>query len=276
MTIRERHDLFRINAQLSTLPYSWLDHENDGTLVTLQKWKVPSGWRKLRNIVQWTPFFQTYKKQRYPWVQLAGHQGMRDVEHRGNISAFPWRENGIPCKKTYLHHTRPDQDSNSGLPVTEIPDLYSSRFEHMSLDRWTNDRVADKMNSACRTVNRIHAMSAMAVVDHFSLVLVGAREWSSHTTSQRNFKAGPEQGTILKKLCPKEELCFQVLMKDVLRPYVPEYKGHVTCEDGECILYKVPSFPYQKNNNTYHPLKSEYNIHLFLNFIRDLERLFHE
>jgi hypothetical protein len=51
-----------------------------------------------------------------------------------------------------------------------------------------------------------------------------------------NFKAGPEQGTILKKLCPKEELCFQILMKDVLRPYVPEYKGHVTCEDGDCIL----------------------------------------
>ncbi|PSN57841.1 Inositol-trisphosphate 3-kinase B [Blattella germanica] len=85
----------------------------------------PSGWRKLRNIVQWTPFFQTYKKQRYPWVQLAGHQG--------------------------------------------------------------------------------------------------------------NFKAGPEQGTILKKLCPKEEMCFQVLMKDVLRPYVPEYKGHVTCEDGDSL-----------------------------------------
>ncbi|KAF6205774.1 hypothetical protein GE061_019947 [Apolygus lucorum] len=83
----------------------------------------PSGWRKLRNIVQWTPFFQTYKKQRYPWVQLAGHQG--------------------------------------------------------------------------------------------------------------NFKAGPEPGTILKKLCPKEQLCFQILMSDILRPYVPEYKGHVTCEDGD-------------------------------------------
>uniref|UniRef100_A0A1A9W2Z7 Kinase n=1 Tax=Glossina brevipalpis TaxID=37001 RepID=A0A1A9W2Z7_9MUSC len=86
----------------------------------------PSGWRKIRNIVQWTPFFQTYKKQRYPWVQLAGHQG--------------------------------------------------------------------------------------------------------------NFKAGPEQGTVLKKLCPKEEDCFQVLMKDVLRPYVPEYKGQVTSEDGELYL----------------------------------------
>ncbi|XP_015596515.1 inositol-trisphosphate 3-kinase A isoform X1 [Cephus cinctus] len=74
-----------------------------------------SGWRKLRNIVQWTPFFQTYKKQRYPWVQLAGHQG--------------------------------------------------------------------------------------------------------------NFRAGTTPGTILKKLCPQEEACFRLLMHDVLRPYVPEFKG---------------------------------------------------
>ncbi|XP_016844039.1 inositol-trisphosphate 3-kinase B isoform X2 [Nasonia vitripennis] len=77
--------------------------------------KKTSGWRKLRNIVHWTPFFQTYKKQRYPWVQLAGHQG--------------------------------------------------------------------------------------------------------------NFRAGPMPGTILKKLCPQEEACFRLLMHDVLRPYVPEYKG---------------------------------------------------
>lgn len=35
----------------------------------------PSNWRKLRSIVQWTPFIQTYKKHKYPWVQLAGHQG---------------------------------------------------------------------------------------------------------------------------------------------------------------------------------------------------------
>jgi hypothetical protein len=52
-----------------------------------------------------------------------------------------------------------------------------------------------------------------------------------------NFKAGRDQGTILKKLCPKEELCFQALMRDVLRPYVPEYKGHFTAEDGERILF---------------------------------------
>ncbi|XP_060804068.1 inositol-trisphosphate 3-kinase A isoform X1 [Amyelois transitella] len=88
--------------------------------------KQSERWRKLRNIVQWTPFFQTYKKQRYPWIQLAGHQG--------------------------------------------------------------------------------------------------------------NFKAGPDQGTILKKLCQQEEKCFKLLMKDILRPFVPEYKGQVTCEDGEMYL----------------------------------------
>ncbi|XP_063913551.1 uncharacterized protein Ip3k2 isoform X2 [Zophobas morio] len=102
------------------------DDEGDNLLPVK---KEPSGWRKLRNIVQWTPFFQTYKKQRYPWVQLAGHQG--------------------------------------------------------------------------------------------------------------NFKAGPDQGTILKKLCPKEEKCFKVLMKDVLRPYVPEYKGLVASDDGECSYIQL-------------------------------------
>lgn len=82
-----------------------------------------SGWRKLRNIVQWTPFFQTYKKQRYPWVQLAGHQG--------------------------------------------------------------------------------------------------------------NFRAGPTPGTILKKLCPQEEACFRLLMHDILRPYVPEFKGVLDVRETE-------------------------------------------
>ncbi|XP_018025251.1 inositol-trisphosphate 3-kinase A isoform X3 [Hyalella azteca] len=34
-----------------------------------------SNWRKVKNVVQWTPFIQTYKRHKYPWVQLAGHQG---------------------------------------------------------------------------------------------------------------------------------------------------------------------------------------------------------
>uniref|UniRef100_T1JCQ4 Kinase n=1 Tax=Strigamia maritima TaxID=126957 RepID=T1JCQ4_STRMM len=84
-----------------------------------------SGWRKVRNIVHWSPFVQTYKNQQYQWVQLAGHQG--------------------------------------------------------------------------------------------------------------SFKPG-DQGTILKKFCPKEEKCLQALTKDMLRPYVPDYKGQVVNDDGEKFI----------------------------------------
>ncbi|XP_023328902.1 uncharacterized protein LOC111701723 [Eurytemora carolleeae] len=34
-----------------------------------------SRWKKLSNMVKWTPFIQTYRKRKYPWVQLAGHSG---------------------------------------------------------------------------------------------------------------------------------------------------------------------------------------------------------
>ncbi|KAG5673259.1 hypothetical protein PVAND_003322 [Polypedilum vanderplanki] len=99
------------------------NNKTNGT--TNKEPKSVVGWRKLRNIVQWTPFFQTYSKnkQKYPWVQLAGHQG--------------------------------------------------------------------------------------------------------------NFKAGLDAGTVLKKLTPKEEICFKELMKDVLRPYVPEFRGVCNVEGSD-------------------------------------------
>ena len=51
-----------------------------------------------------------------------------------------------------------------------------------------------------------------------------------------NFRAGPTPGTILKKVCTAEELAFKALMKDRLKPYVPDYKGQITSEEGDCIL----------------------------------------
>ncbi|XP_076318751.1 uncharacterized protein LOC143229827 [Tachypleus tridentatus] len=84
-----------------------------------------SGWKKVRNIVHLCPFLQTYRKQKYPWVQLAGHQG--------------------------------------------------------------------------------------------------------------NFKVG-DKGSILKKLCGKEEACLKKLMNDSLKPFVPEFKGRVVTAEGEVFL----------------------------------------
>lgn len=80
-------------------------------------------WNKIRKVVHWSPFVQSFKKK-YPWVQIAGHQG--------------------------------------------------------------------------------------------------------------SFRAG-ECGTILKKFCEKEQKALIGLTKDVLRPYIPEYKGVVTKESEKYV-----------------------------------------
>ncbi|RXG68357.1 Inositol-trisphosphate 3-kinase A, partial [Armadillidium vulgare] len=51
-----------------------------------------------------------------------------------------------------------------------------------------------------------------------------------------NFKAGNKQGTIMKKLCHSEEVAFDEIQKDLLRPFVPEYLGIVDGSDGEKYL----------------------------------------
>ncbi|XP_072032737.1 inositol-trisphosphate 3-kinase B-like isoform X2 [Amphiura filiformis] len=43
-----------------------------------------SSWRKIRNMVHWSPFVQSFRK-RYPWVQLAGHQGSFQAGDFGTI-----------------------------------------------------------------------------------------------------------------------------------------------------------------------------------------------
>ena len=50
-----------------------------------------------------------------------------------------------------------------------------------------------------------------------------------------NFHAGEQPGAILKKFDSKECKSFHKLMKDVLRPYVPEFRGEAS-KDGERIL----------------------------------------
>eukprot|EP00096_Caligus_rogercresseyi_P009110 TRINITY_DN3035_c0_g1_i1.p1 TRINITY_DN3035_c0_g1~~TRINITY_DN3035_c0_g1_i1.p1 ORF type:complete len:548 (-),score=153.11 TRINITY_DN3035_c0_g1_i1:99-1742(-) len=54
---------------------STTDEESSATPPSLKYRDRPSGWRKVRNVVQWTPFIQTYKNRKYQWVQLAGHSG---------------------------------------------------------------------------------------------------------------------------------------------------------------------------------------------------------
>ena len=116
----------------------------------------PSGWRKVRNMVQWTPFIQEFKNRKYQWVQLAGHSG--------------------------------------------------------------------------------------------------------------NFKAGRSQGTVLKKLCPQEEHCYNQFSRDSLAPFVPEYQGTI-CLDNDESKSKWGALPPLT------PLTCKRDIYLFYYRVHSVTRL---
>lgn len=58
---------------------------SDSSLTNGNYIRRTSAWRKVRNIVHWSPFIQTYRKQKYPWIQLAGHQGNFKSGNHGTI-----------------------------------------------------------------------------------------------------------------------------------------------------------------------------------------------
>ncbi|KAM4695299.1 inositol-trisphosphate 3-kinase B [Discoglossus pictus] len=46
--------------------------------------RVSKSWRKIKNMVHWSPFVMSFKKK-YPWIQLAGHAGSFKAAANGKI-----------------------------------------------------------------------------------------------------------------------------------------------------------------------------------------------
>ncbi|XP_069879323.1 inositol-trisphosphate 3-kinase B [Dipodomys merriami] len=70
---------------ISSDPERTLD-PNAAFLHTLdqQKPRVSKSWRKIKNMVHWSPFVMSFKKK-YPWIQLAGHAGSFKAAANGQI-----------------------------------------------------------------------------------------------------------------------------------------------------------------------------------------------
>ncbi|KFO19688.1 Inositol-trisphosphate 3-kinase B [Fukomys damarensis] len=70
---------------ISSDPERTLD-PNAAFLHTLdqQKPRVSKSWRKIKNMVHWSPFVMSFKKK-YPWIQLAGHAGSFKAAANGRI-----------------------------------------------------------------------------------------------------------------------------------------------------------------------------------------------
>jgi len=60
------------------------DDETRTESLTLNQFKKKNLWGQVRKAIRWSPFIQTYKK-RYPWVQLAGHDGCFKAGKNGTI-----------------------------------------------------------------------------------------------------------------------------------------------------------------------------------------------
>lgn len=70
-------------------------------------------------------------------------------------------------------------------------------------------------------------------------------QWVQLAGHSGNFKAGKNQGTVLKKLCVQEELCYQKFENDELAHLVPKYQGILTLDDDESeltLLVEKPPF----------------------------------
>ncbi|XP_049612160.1 inositol-trisphosphate 3-kinase A [Syngnathus scovelli] len=64
------------------------DTERGGHLLTpaqlSSRQKAHKSWRKIKNMVHWSPFVMSFKKK-YPWIQLAGHAGSFKAGANGRI-----------------------------------------------------------------------------------------------------------------------------------------------------------------------------------------------
>ncbi|UYV83515.1 ITPKA [Cordylochernes scorpioides] len=73
----EDYGYFSYTRSLSTCSSTTSSMSWDEDLTDAPKLpKKVSKWKKIRNAIHWSPFVQTYHKYKYPWVQLAGHQGV--------------------------------------------------------------------------------------------------------------------------------------------------------------------------------------------------------
>lgn len=48
-----------------------LNRDSSCSLFVIEQHK---SWKKIKNMVHWSPFVMSFKKK-YPWIQLAGHAG---------------------------------------------------------------------------------------------------------------------------------------------------------------------------------------------------------
>ncbi|BFZ07770.1 hypothetical protein BsWGS_10811 [Bradybaena similaris] len=99
-----------------------------------------SSWRKIRSFILWSPFIQVFKKHRYPWIQLAGHQGNFHAGEAGSVlKKLDSREQACFQKlmadtlKDFVPEYRGDVEKN-GETYIQLQDLLCSFSQPCVMD----------------------------------------------------------------------------------------------------------------------------------------------
>nr|XP_046229118.1 inositol-trisphosphate 3-kinase B isoform X2 [Scatophagus argus]XP_046229119.1 inositol-trisphosphate 3-kinase B isoform X2 [Scatophagus argus] len=95
-SIRSLRKLSSSSASSAGFSSSWEESEEDVSSDTEKgehllnpallssKQKAHKSWKKIKNMVHWSPFVMSFKKK-YPWIQLAGHAGSFKAGANGRI-----------------------------------------------------------------------------------------------------------------------------------------------------------------------------------------------
>ena len=116
-----------------------LHRSSSASLFVLQQ----SSWRKIRNMVYWSPFIQQFKKNKYPWVQLAGHQG------KNNLFLFSYHLK-IGCGDNHCDRSNPCSNSSNLGAFSKVQKICYGIF-HSGGHHWDYFPGAFSLNQVTAT-----------------------------------------------------------------------------------------------------------------------------
>ncbi|XP_042359162.1 inositol-trisphosphate 3-kinase B isoform X2 [Plectropomus leopardus] len=157
-------------------------------------------------------------------------------------SEGPGSDQGLGCTPSPSSSPVPGQNSSS-RPLRKLSSSsassagFSSSWEESEEDISSDTEKGDQLlNPAVLTSQQKAHKSWKKIKNmvHWSPFVMSFKKkypWIQLAGHAGSFKAGAN-GRILKKHCECEQRCLSLLMKDVLRPYVPGYHGDVE-KDGQ-------------------------------------------
>lgn len=163
------------------------------------------------------------------------------LESQPQTSEVPGSDQGLGCHPSPSSSPIPGPNSNRSLRKLSSSSAssagFSSSWEESEEDISSDTEKGDQLLNPAVLTSQQRAHKSWKKIKnmvHWSPFVMSFKKkypWIQLAGHAGSFKAGAN-GRILKKHCDCEQRCLSLLMRDVLRPYVPGYHGDVE-KDGQ-------------------------------------------